>query len=48
MTHHAGTSHSPRYTDQLFASDGLLTIGIEVKKVIKQVKGLRVRLERQQ
>lgn len=33
-----------RYTNHTFESSGLLTIGIEVKKIMKQVAGKRVRL----
>jgi GTPase SAR1 family protein len=35
-----------RYTNHTFQSNGLLTIGIEVKKIIKQVRGKKIRLER--
>ena len=35
-----------RYTNHTFQSNGLLTIGIEVKKIIKQVHGKKIRLER--
>ena len=33
-----------RYTNHTFASNGLLTIGIEVKKIMKQVGGKKIRL----
>jgi Ras-related protein Rab-18 len=35
-----------RYTNHVFESKGLLTIGIEVKKIMKHVGGKRIRLER--
>jgi len=34
-----------RYTNHTFQSNGLLTIGIEVKKIIKNIQGKKVRLE---
>ena len=41
------TSLVNRYTNQLFDSGStLLTIGIEVRKIIKQLLGRKVRLER--
>lgn len=33
-----------RYTNHAFASNGLLTIGIEVKKIMKQMNGKKIRL----
>ena len=34
-----------RYTNHTFESNGLLTIGIEVKKIMKQIGGKKIRLE---
>ncbi|MCB0368771.1 MAG: hypothetical protein KDD45_04805 [Bdellovibrionales bacterium] len=34
-----------RYTNHTFQSNGLLTIGIEVKKIMKQMNGKKIRLE---
>ena len=34
-----------RYTNHTFETAGLLTIGIEVKKIVKNMLGKRVRIE---
>jgi len=40
------TSLVNRYTNHTFESNNLLTIGIEVKKIMKQMGGKKIRLER--
>lgn len=40
------TSLVNRYTNHVFESGSILTIGIEVRKIIKNLLGKKIRLER--